>query len=60
MELTFVPFREDIETFSGSLHRRAEDVEGKHHSNPYALILLRGENKKTEEIFSKKIHFPPN
>ncbi|XP_010253732.1 PREDICTED: synaptotagmin-3 [Nelumbo nucifera] len=26
----------------------AEDVEGKHHNNPYALILLRGEQKKTK------------
>ncbi|KAK3008293.1 hypothetical protein RJ639_013113, partial [Escallonia herrerae] len=75
MELTFVPFREDTETFSGPLDRHdkrneslgkasedisllrgdlllvtivgAEDVEGKHHNNPYALILFRGEKKKT-------------
>lgn len=26
----------------------AEDVEGKHHTNPYALVLFRGEEKKTE------------
>ncbi|KAK3033732.1 hypothetical protein RJ639_034507 [Escallonia herrerae] len=78
MELTFVPFREDTETFSGPLDRHderneslgkasedtsllrgglllvtvvgAEDVEGKHHNNPYALILFRGEKKKTKSI----------
>ncbi|XP_042467887.1 synaptotagmin-3-like [Zingiber officinale] len=26
----------------------AEDVEGKHHTNPYAVVLLRGEKKKTK------------
>lgn len=26
----------------------AEDVEGKHHTNPCALILFRGEQKKTK------------
>ncbi|KAF8403078.1 hypothetical protein HHK36_011172 [Tetracentron sinense] len=28
----------------------AEDVEGKRHSNPYALIIFRGERKKTKLI----------
>ncbi|KAI6673257.1 hypothetical protein NL676_001163 [Syzygium grande] len=28
----------------------AEDVEGKHHTNPYALVLFRGEEKKTELV----------
>ncbi|KAG1353925.1 synaptotagmin-3 [Cocos nucifera] len=28
----------------------AENVEGKHHNNPYALILFRGEKKKTKMI----------
>ncbi|OAY38852.1 synaptotagmin-3 isoform X1 [Manihot esculenta] len=28
----------------------AEDVEGKHHNNPYALVLFRGEKKKTKMI----------
>ncbi|KAB5538960.1 hypothetical protein DKX38_016493 [Salix brachista] len=28
----------------------AEDVEGKHHRNPYALVLFRGERKKTKMI----------
>ncbi|XP_015584032.1 synaptotagmin-3 isoform X2 [Ricinus communis] len=28
----------------------AEDVEGEHHSNPYALVLFRGEKKKTKMI----------
>lgn len=26
----------------------AEDVEGEHHSNPYALIRFRGEKRKTK------------
>ncbi|CAK7325451.1 unnamed protein product [Dovyalis caffra] len=28
----------------------AEDVEGNHHTNPYALVLFRGERKKTKMI----------
>ncbi|KAL5740792.1 hypothetical protein ACOSQ2_029972 [Xanthoceras sorbifolium] len=28
----------------------AEDVEGKHHNNPYALVLFRGEQRKTKTI----------
>lgn len=28
----------------------AEDVEGKHHNNPYARILFRGEEKKTKPV----------
>lgn len=75
VELTFKPFKEDNEQFSGplngcgtmenvgmtsedmSLHRAglllvllqgAEDVEGKHHNNPYALITFGGEQKKTK------------
>ncbi|XP_044509247.1 synaptotagmin-3-like [Mangifera indica] len=28
----------------------AEDVEGEHHNNPYALVLFRGEKKKTKTI----------
>ncbi|KAK9283339.1 hypothetical protein L1049_011579 [Liquidambar formosana] len=28
----------------------AEDVEGERHNNPYALILFRGERKKTKKI----------
>lgn len=32
--------------------QEAEDVEGKHHNNPYALIHFRGETKKT------KVNFP--
>lgn len=30
----------------------AEDVEGEHHNNPYALLCFRGEEKKT------KVNFP--
>lgn len=28
----------------------AEDVEGKHHTNPYARLLLKGEERKTKPI----------
>ncbi|XVE67150.1 hypothetical protein DITRI_Ditri08aG0137800 [Diplodiscus trichospermus] len=28
----------------------AQDVEGKHHTNPYARILFRGEEKKTKHV----------
>lgn len=28
----------------------AEDVEGKHHTNPYALVVFRGDMKKTKAI----------
>ncbi|KAL7118540.1 hypothetical protein ACP275_02G008500 [Erythranthe tilingii] len=28
----------------------AQDVEGKHHTNPYVRILFRGEDKKTKQI----------
>ncbi|KAB5544135.1 hypothetical protein DKX38_012247 [Salix brachista] len=28
----------------------AEDVEGRHHNNPYALLLFRGERKRTKTI----------
>lgn len=34
----------------------AEDVEGKHHTNPYVRLLLRGEEKKTK--FVKKNRDP--
>ncbi|KAI3957365.1 hypothetical protein MKW98_003086 [Papaver atlanticum] len=79
VEMTFSPFRQDTERFSGPLdgyHRKAsdirsvteetsgndgagllsvtvqsaEDVEGKKHNNPYALVLFRGETKKTKLI----------
>lgn len=30
----------------------AEDVEGKHHTNPYAVVVLRGEKKKTKVILT--------
>lgn len=30
----------------------AEDVEGEHHNNPYALVLFRGETKKSKVSFS--------
>ncbi|XP_068663626.1 synaptotagmin-3 [Aristolochia californica] len=76
VELTFVPFRDDIGRFSAHLDREgtdsgikdtpddlppkgglllvmlqgAEDVEGKRHTNPYAVILFRGEQRKTKVI----------
>lgn len=31
--------------------QEAEDVEGEHHNNPYALIHFRGEKKKTKVTF---------
>lgn len=34
----------------------AEDVEGEDHNNPYALILFRGEKKKTKVNFLFIIH----
>ncbi|KAJ4849795.1 Synaptotagmin-3 [Turnera subulata] len=44
---------DDIETLSGAgllsvMVLGAEDVEGKHHNNPYARVLFRGEKKKTK------------
>lgn len=30
----------------------AEDVEGKNHTNPYAVVVLRGEKKKTKVILT--------
>eukprot|EP00261_Vitis_vinifera_P022124 XP_010653581.1 PREDICTED: synaptotagmin-3 isoform X2 [Vitis vinifera] len=78
VEMTFNPFKEDSERFSGLLneHMRndsggeratedvpssgaglllvviqgAEHVEGKHHNNPYAIILFKGERKNTKLI----------
>lgn len=76
VELTYAPFREDSNGFSGPLDgltrkesesdrpygnespsgagvlmvtvQGAEDVEGEHHNNPYALVLFRGETKKSK------------
>lgn len=76
VELTYAPFREDSNGFSGPLDgltgkesesdrpygnespsgagvlmvtvQGAEDVEGEHHNNPYALVLFRGEAKKSK------------
>ncbi|XP_010658397.1 synaptotagmin-3 isoform X2 [Vitis vinifera] len=76
VELTFDPFKEDHECYSGPLDgygrkesrisrasdddtpsgaglllvtiQGAEDVEGQRHNNPYAVILFRGEKKKTK------------
>ncbi|KAI4351406.1 hypothetical protein L6164_005775 [Bauhinia variegata] len=32
------------------LIQEAEEVEGKHHNNPFAFVLFRGENKRTKMI----------
>lgn len=82
VELTFIPFKEESERFSGPIDQGyvrkesvvkapvqetpmkgaglllitvlgAEDVEGKHHTNPCALILFRGEKRKTKVTSSK-------
>ncbi|GFZ05851.1 calcium-dependent lipid-binding (CaLB domain) family protein [Actinidia rufa] len=79
VELTYDPFKEDSEEFSGPLDsgyvrkesgidrvsgnespsgaglllvtvHGAEDVEGERHNNPYALVLFRGETKKSKMI----------
>ena len=81
VELTFKPFIDDSELFSGSLHgsgksedmvgkgsedvslnraaglllvllQGAEDVEGNHHNNPYAVVNFGGEQKKTKVNFN--------
>ncbi|KAA8539302.1 hypothetical protein F0562_025994 [Nyssa sinensis] len=76
VELTYDPFKEDSDGFSGPLDgygrkesgidggsshesssgaglllvtvQGAEDVEGERHNNPYALVLFRGEKKKSK------------
>ncbi|KAK3000621.1 hypothetical protein RJ639_020713 [Escallonia herrerae] len=78
VKLTYAPFREDSDKFSGLLDgfarkesasdrvdgnesptgagllmvtiQGAQDVEGKRHNNPYALVLFRGEKKKSKMI----------
>nr|GMD02525.1 synaptotagmin-1-like isoform X1 [Ipomoea batatas] len=32
------------------LIHEAEDVEGKHHTNPYVRIIFKGEEKKTKQV----------
>lgn len=34
----------------------AEDVEGRHHNNPYAAVLFKGERKKTKVKNQSKYH----
>lgn len=46
-------FNENQETLGGAgllsvMVQGAEDVEGERHNNPYALVLFRGEKKKTK------------
>ncbi|KAL8218257.1 hypothetical protein R6Q57_021630 [Mikania cordata] len=77
LEMTYAPFKDDNEVFSGPLTpikrdnsvgsgcespsglgagvllvtiQGAEDLEGEHHSNPYAMVIFRGETKKTKRI----------
>ncbi|KAK2993120.1 hypothetical protein RJ640_021792 [Escallonia rubra] len=78
VKLTYAPFREDSDKFSGPLDgfqrkesasdradgnesptgagllmvtiQGAQDVEGKRHNNLYALVLFRGEKKKSKMI----------
>ncbi|KAD2804849.1 hypothetical protein E3N88_38226 [Mikania micrantha] len=77
LEMTYAPFKDDNEVFSGPLTpikrdnsvgsgcespsgfgagvllvtiQGAEDVEGEHHSNPYAMVIFRGETKKTKRV----------
>ncbi|XP_021289596.1 synaptotagmin-3-like isoform X3 [Herrania umbratica] len=79
VQMTFNPFKEDYERFSGPLDRyasnesgvgrlpkhdgsicgagllsvilqRAEGVEGKYHNNPYAVIIFKGEKKKSKLV----------
>ncbi|KAK6290281.1 hypothetical protein POUND7_001822 [Theobroma cacao] len=79
VQMTFNPFKEDNERFSGPLDRyasngsgvgrlpkhdgsicgagllsvilqRAEGVEGKYHNNPYAVIIFKGEKKKSKLV----------
>lgn len=35
----------------------AQDVEGKHHTNPYVRIIFRGEEKKTKVLFLSVKHY---
>lgn len=32
-----------------------QDLEGKHHTNPYARVIFRGEEKKTKVIYSRSL-----
>ncbi|KAH7668984.1 C2 domain-containing protein [Dioscorea alata] len=63
VEVTYKPFNEDSDavektpagTPSGGgllvvIVHEAQDLEGKHHTNPYVQILFRGETKKTKHI----------
>lgn len=34
---------------------QAQDVEGKHHTNPYVRLLLKGEERKTKVCHVKKL-----
>ncbi|KAI4382725.1 hypothetical protein MLD38_008651 [Melastoma candidum] len=59
LELIFVPFKEDGASGSAALKGAgllsvvvvgAQDVEGEKHNNPYAVVIFRGEKKKTKVI----------
>lgn len=38
---------------------QAEDVEGKHHTNPYVRLLFRGEEKRTKVTMWRRLPFYP-
>ncbi|GAA0144047.1 hypothetical protein Leryth_009752 [Lithospermum erythrorhizon] len=78
LELTYAPFREDRDNFSGPLNGNtrndigssmtsskastdgagllsvtvhgAQDVQGVYHTNPFALIIFRGDQKRSKSI----------
>ncbi|KAK9064470.1 hypothetical protein SSX86_015852 [Deinandra increscens subsp. villosa] len=52
VELLYKPY-EDFEDTGGELVvivHEAQDVEGKHHTNPYVRIVFKGEEKRTKHI----------
>ncbi|KAK9064456.1 hypothetical protein SSX86_015838 [Deinandra increscens subsp. villosa] len=68
VELLYKPFKDDGVVQKASegtppgggelvvVVHEAQDVEGKHHTNPYVRILFKGEEKKTKHI--KKDRYP--
>lgn len=54
-------FNEDILSGAGVLSvliQAAKDVEGERHNNPYALVIFRGEKKKTKASNLYTLSFP--
>uniref|UniRef100_A0A0D9V765 C2 domain-containing protein n=1 Tax=Leersia perrieri TaxID=77586 RepID=A0A0D9V765_9ORYZ len=53
LEMTYKPFKEGVDAGGGLLYvivHEAQDLEGKHHTNPYARIIFKGDEKKTKVI----------